>query len=590
MPRLYRRENRSHPSPQWQQTARLLIFPPACGVFATYVFPDRIWFPLRALSYNQPMHFYRYHPDFARRVAPRSPRWWSATAWAGVWFCLATAAGARPALPLDRYEGRSNPLESRLLADAADGRLDEHSLLRAALIASGLQDPAALLAYEERVARWDRPLRVAGAQAGKIDPTARVIFEFMHRQILVGGYHQDSTDLLQTIDSGRFNCVSATLLYSCLAERFGLSARGLEYPGHVMSRLLSAGGPLDVESTCPRWFELLDDPQQQQDLLRQALGTHGDYAAKVARRREVSPVQLVAMIYYNRGVDLLAQLHFPEALAADAKALRLDPANAAAWGNLSATLNNWAISLSSVGLHSQAAEKLNEGLAIDPDYPTFAANYVHVHYQWVEQLCQGGRFEDALTVLQRAAARRPAETYFRAATLDVYRRWARARLAAGHFAEAAAVFDRAAGSCPDRLAVLEAEIAAVNDRAIDLLEAKRFEDAVRLLDAGLARHADVALWSENRRTAVMHWAEAAFRSGDYREAIRRTTDGAVPGKLPETLLNNVRYGYYQWAKELRAAGRSEEACAITRLARSDPFLLAAASVGVNSADLTRPGF
>ena len=543
------------------------------------------------------MRYHRYHPTFAQYFPAQPGRWWFGVAMAGLLLCPVTLAGAgasaRPALPLERYEGRCNPLESRLLAAAADGRLDEHLLLRAALIASGLQDSAALHRYEERVARWDRPLRAAGTQSGKIEPTARVIFEFMHRQILVGGYHQDSTDLLQTIDSGRFNCVSATVLYGCLAERFGLSARGLEYPGHVMSRLLQAGGPLDVETTCPRWFELLDDPQQQQDLLRKALGAHGDYAAKLARRREVSPVQLVAMIYYNRGVDLLAERRFPEALAADAKALRLDSANAAAWGNLSATLNNWAISLSSMGLHRQAAEKLNEGLAIDPDYPTFAANYVHVHYQWVEQLCQDGHFEEALAVLRRAAAQRPAETYFRAATLDVYRRWARARLAADRFAEAAAIFDRAAGSGADPHAVQEAEIAAVNDRAIDLLEAKRFEDAVRLLDAGLARHADAPLWCENRRTAVMHWAEAAFRSGDYREGIRRTTYGAVPGQLPETLLNNVRYGYYQWAKELRAAGRSEEAVEVARQARSDPFLSAvvgSVSASADTADLTRPGF
>jgi tetratricopeptide (TPR) repeat protein len=539
------------------------------------------------MPYNPPMRYHRYHLTFAQCHPPRPAQRRLRAAAAGILLCLATLAGAvanaRPALPLDRYEGRSNPLESRLLADVAAGRLDEHSLLRGALIASGLENPADLRRYEERVARWDRPLQAAGAQTGKIEPTARIIFEFMHRQILVGGYHQDSTDLLQTIDSGRYNCVSATVLYGCLAERFGLSARGLEYPGHVMSRLVLAGGPLDVETTCPRWFELLDDPQRQQDLLRKALGSHGDYAAKLARRREVSPAQLVAMIYYNRGVDLLAQRHFPEALAADAKALRLDPTNAAAWGNLSATLNNWAISLSSVGLHSQAAEKLNEGLAIDPDYPTFAANYVHVHYQWVEQLCQDGHFEEALAVLQRAAARRPAETYFRAATLDVYRRWARARLAADRFAEAAAIFDRAARNCPDPHAILEAEIAAVNDRAIDLMEARRFEDTVRLLDAALARHADAALWSENRRTAVMHWAETAFRSGDYREAIRRTTFGAVPGQLHETLLNNLRYGYYQWAKELRAAGRSEEAYGVARQARSDPFLSA-------TADLTRAAF
>ena len=94
------------------------------------------------------------------------------------------------------------------------------------------------------MAAWDTPLRAAGAQPGKLDPTARVIFDFMHHAILVGGYHADSTDLAQTIDTGRFNCVSATVLFNCLAERFGLSARGLAYPGHVMTRIAAPAGPL----------------------------------------------------------------------------------------------------------------------------------------------------------------------------------------------------------------------------------------------------------------------------------------------------------------------------------------------------------
>ena len=64
-----------------------------------------------------------------------------------------------------------------------------------------------------------------------------------------------------------------------------------------------------------------------------------------SKAREVSPIQMAAMIYYNRGVDLLAEKRFAEAAAANAKALRLDPANATARGNLLATINNWSIEL-----------------------------------------------------------------------------------------------------------------------------------------------------------------------------------------------------------------------------------------------------
>ena len=175
----------------------------------------------------------------------------------------------------------------------------------------------------------------------------------------------------------------------------------------ILAGSLAAPASIDVENTCPRWFNFAGDPQLQQQLLRTALGEHGDYAAKVAQRREVSPVQLLAMIYYNRGIDRLSQRRFPEALAANAQALRLDPANTAARGNLLATLNNWAIALGEAGQYREAAAKIEEGMALDPAYPTLAPNYAHVHYRWVERLCENQRFQEALDVLRQAAAHAP---------------------------------------------------------------------------------------------------------------------------------------------------------------------------------------
>ncbi len=92
------------------------------------------------------------------------------------------------------------------------------------------------------------------------------------------------------------------------------------------------------------------------------------------------------MIHDNRGVDLLGQKRFAEAATVNAKALRLDPANATARGNLLATLNNWAISLGTAGRHAEAARLLEHGIAMDPAYALFRTNYLHVHREWVEAL------------------------------------------------------------------------------------------------------------------------------------------------------------------------------------------------------------
>ena len=337
-----------------------------------------------------------------------------------VWFAPGDVALALNPDPFFRL----HPLEERLFADAADGRLDEFSPLEAALIASGVNRVEVLQHYQHQRAALVDELRWSGTVAGTTQRRARAVFEFMHRRVLHAGYRTDCTDLRMALDHGRFNCVSASVLFNCLAGEFELPVCGLESPGHAMSRLTLPEGPIDVQTTCPRWFRLMNDPEKQAELVEKTLGVAAPKDRSKAR--EVSPIEMAAMIYYNRGVDLLAGKKFAEAAAANAKALRLDPASTTARGNLLATLNNWALDLGQSRRYAEAVDLLRQALAVDPHYETFATNFVHLHHQWVEHLCGAGRYGRAMNLLGRAAADVPEEPYFRQAALDVYRRWARA--------------------------------------------------------------------------------------------------------------------------------------------------------------------
>jgi tetratricopeptide (TPR) repeat protein len=340
----------------------------------------------------------------------------------------AAANGAAPGPRVPFFDGRLCPLEIRLFADAADRRLDEFPLLEAGLIASGLEKPDRLVYYRGRFDALADELRPRIGKAKKPPQQAQAVFEFLHRRVLTGGYQLESTDLRAALDEGRFNCVSASVLFDCLAGACGLDVCGLEMPGHAMSRLRLADGPLDVETTCARWFALLDDPAGQAEAVRRTLGE--DLSRRYAQAREVAPVEMAAMIYYNRGVDLLAAKRFEDAAVANAKALRLDPASTTARGNLLATINNWAIALSAAGQYAEAAELLRIGRSFDPTFEAFSLNFVHVHHEWSQSLCREGRFSEAVGLLERAAAERPDLAYFRQSSQEVYRRWVAALRAA----------------------------------------------------------------------------------------------------------------------------------------------------------------
>ena len=297
-------------------------------------------------------------------------------------------------------------LEQRLFDQIHDGRFGEFSLLEAGLIAGGVDSDDELRRYREQFDMLVESLRRSGKVHGTPRERAGALFTFLHQSILRGGYHLQASDLRQAFDHGRFNCVTASLLFDCLAERFGLKAVGLEVPGHAMSRLVLPDETLDVETTCPRWFALLGrsdaangpqalgpNPAEQETVSGAEPAEKAPARPAVLKRRglrQVSDVELVATIYYNRGVDLLAEKRFADAAAANAKAVRLDPGNATAKGNFLATINNWAIDLGTSGQYEKAAALLRLGLATDPGYDAFRSNYTEVLRRWSAQRGKGG--------------------------------------------------------------------------------------------------------------------------------------------------------------------------------------------------------
>ncbi len=311
-----------------------------------------------------------------------------------------TAAALRRGGPAALARGGLNAIERELFADADAGRLGRFSLLEAALVASGVDSPEVLNRYERRLDGYTDQLKQSHPPSGDGREEAQAVFEFLHCRILHGGYRIDSTDLRIALDEGRFNCVSASVLFQCLAARYGLNVSGLEMPSHAMSRVHLPGGSLDVETTCSSWFRLMDDPKRQAQSVRETLGTIPGAPDTVAR--EVPSTGLVAMVYYNRGVDLLAEARFAEAALANAKSVVLDPENQAARGNLLATINNWAIALGQSGRLDAAVAMLEAGMAVAPRYEPFALNYAHVQHKRSKRLAEHDPHEE--TPGRKAAA------------------------------------------------------------------------------------------------------------------------------------------------------------------------------------------
>ena len=339
-------------------------------------------------------------------------------------------------------------VERALFQNARNGSWGNFDLFRAALIAEGIRDAERIRAYDARLDALVAEVLAAARTEGNTTPQAltRSLFEAMHREILTGGYSLHCTELSNVMNTGSFNCVSATVLFNVLAEKAGLDVRGLEMPGHALSMVKFADGvAMKIETTAPNWFDLQTAQERQMATLQRiapapaipnpATAQNADAPPPVVAEadlpdnlREINSVQLVATIYYNIGVDFHAKRRFPEAAAANLKALHLDRENEQAWTNLLASLNNWALEFAGESRGRRfdiATVILDQGVALDPTYTNFQANQTYVFFYWIRGLAELGRFDDARRVYDNVQTRLPGNRALQELISDVNREEAR---------------------------------------------------------------------------------------------------------------------------------------------------------------------
>ena len=438
--------------------------------------------------------------------------------------------------------------ELRMLTDAADGRFDQHTLMEAALVASGIESEAA---WQRNLTRYERlilALRPQVARAPSPRAKAEAVFHFMHEQVLTGGYHREASDLDELFRNGRFNCVSSAVLFACLAQQCGLDVQGVELPGHVLCRIRTARENLVIETTCDEWFRVLDDPSQRARLVRETTGYIADHSAS---RREVSSVELIALLYYNRGVENIQRGDFTAAIRANTAALRLDPNSEPAQANLVTAVNNWAIELCRQKEFAQSAELLRAAATLAPDRREIDSNTLHVYQSWVNSLCERGEFLQAFDLLQTMHKQQPGEPYYDQKRFDVVRRHLlslssveRIRRAGQHYRNVVA----------DDPKIADLEAAAVNRLAVALAEEAQYEPSIATFDQGLRHLPKSNLLTHNRVVMVMRWAEESFDQNDYAEAVRRMRGGRTETGFDPRLAKNLRYGYQQWLEVLQQQG------------------------------------
>jgi tetratricopeptide (TPR) repeat protein len=318
--------------------------------------------------------------------------------------------------------------------DSATATAPPSDFFPKALTASGVE-AAQHAGYRSTFQRACADLQHEAATAWSARDRAAAVQAVLHRHWLTGPFDEQCDSIAVTLDEGRYNCVTATILFAALADTIDLPVQFVHAPGHVYLRV-AGESPFDVEPTAKAWFA-------RSQLASDRAGRAIDFD------------QLLGKLYYNRGVKALGDQKFSEAIAALRESQRLDRDDAAAKKNLAAALSNAALASSRQGAHGAADALAQQSLQLRPDDATLAGNAQHVERQWAIALCEQGKYSEALALFARGK-----NDFHRAGQVVVNRLWAEDLIRRGETHAALSRIAAGLALAPDdaRLKQLEAEL------------------------------------------------------------------------------------------------------------------------------------
>jgi hypothetical protein len=146
------------------------------------------------------------------------------------------------------------------------------------------------------------------------EPRSRAdfILRYIHNTMLKN-YAERQTRVDEVFVNGRYNCVSSAVLYLILAASQGIDAWGVVTRDHAFVTVRAGTETIDVETTNPYGF----DPGNRQEF-HDDFGRLTGFAYVPARnyrnRADLSPLELISLIFSNRIFDLESRSRYAESV------------------------------------------------------------------------------------------------------------------------------------------------------------------------------------------------------------------------------------------------------------------------------------
>ncbi len=306
-------------------------------------------------------------------------------------------------------------LEEKMISDSQDNEFDSYTLVESSLIAEGLTDSNYINQVTQKLndiitGIQSTPNFISLSEKEK----AKITLEYLHDN-LFRTYIETETSALEVLRSGRFNCVSSSIIYNYVVDILGIESKGFIVPSHAFSVVYVDGVNIEVQTTSPNGFNPSSELKEEFERL-----TGYDYVSINEQNGEnkvmVDNPKLISVQYSNLAAFTAQRTRrYNDALSYAIKALMIYPDFKDAKTNMISILLKWFQYMTDNQRKYEDAIKLNKkSIQVFPENEDLKKNLVYIYSKYSKALTisrNGEDYRKAIELLEEGKSYFTEEKY-----------------------------------------------------------------------------------------------------------------------------------------------------------------------------------
>ncbi len=273
-------------------------------------------------------------------------------------------------------------------------------LEKSALIISGINEDSLGL-YIDRISNIEAGISNEKNTRGNAEELTKFLFLQIHKKFLKE-YEESQTTLDSIINTGRFNCLSSTLLYNSILEDFGVESKAVILPSHAYTLLNEEGREIDVENTSPYGYDIGTN-REAQETFKKLTGfsySHDPSIMEIVGKKGLLAYTYANMSYFNFKSGRIYE-SFQDAL----KSWAIFPDGKFIYSNVSAAYTTYSVYLADTKSdYTLSLSILREAIENIPQKDFFFTNYFYVLDKYLNSLIDSSRYDKAFVELDSSEA------------------------------------------------------------------------------------------------------------------------------------------------------------------------------------------